>query len=311
VEDAFVAMVEALVDSEVVCINVSDRAAEQRVRGRLSSSGVDPDRGIEFFRIPTDDAWVRDCGPVFALRVRGVQREVAVLDFGFNAWGGKYPPWERDDLLPRRLAEARGFPRFEVGEVLEAGSIDGNGLGTVLTTESCLLNPNRGAGRTRERMEALLRDQLGAQRVLWLGEGIAGDDTDGHVDDLARFVAPGVVACAVEEDPADPNFEPLQENYRRLRGMRDQDEKPLSVVPLPMPRPLVVEGLRCPASYANFYLANRVALVPQFGDPADQRAADILAECLGEGGRQLVPIPCADLVLGLGSVHCLTQQEPG
>jgi len=309
-QDAFVAMVEALVDSETVCINVGDEAAEQRVRSLLSSAGVDPDRGIEFFRIPTDDAWVRDCGPVFAVRGEGAAREVAVLDFRFNAWGGKYPPWDRDDALPRRVAEARGFARFPVEAVLEAGSIDGNGLGTLLTTESCLLNPNRGPGRTRERMEALLRDQLGAKRVLWLGEGIAGDDTDGHVDDLARFVGPGAVVSAVEEHPGDPNYRPLQENLRRLRQMRDQDDKPLAVVPLPMPRPLVLEGVRLPASYANFYLANRVALIPEFGDPADRRAAAILSECLGEGGRQVVPIPCADLVMGLGAVHCLTQQEP-
>ena len=304
----FVEMVRALQGREEVRINVGSEALEAEVRRRLHAGGVDADRGVRFFRIATDDAWVRDHGPIFVVREAGGRREPAVLDFGFDSWGRKYGPWEQDDAVPRRIAEALGLRRFEPGLVLEGGSIEGNGEGTVLTTESCLLNPNRGAGRTREALERVLAEQLGARRVLWLGEGIAGDDTDGHVDDLARFVDAGTVVTVVEPDSSDPNHAPLAENLRRLRGMRDADGKPLAVAILPMPPPLVVEGQRCPASYANFYLANGVALVPVFGTPSDARALAVLRECLP--GRELVAISAADLVLGLGAIHCLTQQEP-
>ncbi len=304
----FIEMVRALQGREEVCINVGSEALEEEVRRRLRAGGVDPDRGVRFFRIPTDDAWVRDHGPIFVVREADGRRERALLDFGFDSWGRKYGPWDQDDAVPRRIAESLGLRRFEPGLVLEGGSIDGNGRGTVLTTESCLLNPNRGGGRTRAALERVLAEQLGARQVLWLGDGIAGDDTDGHVDDLARFVDPGSVVTVVEPDPSDPNHAPLSENLRRLRAMRDADGKPLALATLPMPPPLLVDGQRCPASYANFYLANGVALVPVFGTPSDARALAVLRECLP--GRELVPIPANDLVFGLGAVHCLTQQEP-
>jgi agmatine deiminase len=304
----FAFMVEVLHARERVCINVADEAMEARVRRRLAARGIDEAR-VGFLHAPTDDAWVRDHGPIFVRR--DSDGEVALVDFDFDAWGGKYPPWERDDDVPRRAAEALGMRRFRGGAVLEGGSIDGDGEGAVLTTESCLLNPNRGKGRprTRESMEALLRDTLAAREVLWLGDGIAGDDTDGHVDDFARFVAPGVVVVALEADPASPNHAPLRENQRRLRELRDARGRRLEQVAIPMPPPLVVAGQPCPASYANFYLANGVALVPTFGAPSDERALAILREGLG-AGREVVGVPAADLVVGLGAVHCLTQQQP-
>jgi len=303
-------MVDVLAAHERVRINVRDAAMEDDARRRLRRHGVDPDAGIEFHAIPTNDAWVRDHGPVFVLRrpAPGALPERVVLDFAYNAWGGKYPPFDLDDAVPRAVAARLGLPRLEPGLVLEGGSVDGNGRGTVLTTESCLLHPNRGPGRTREGMEALLARWLGARRVLWLGDGIEGDDTDGHVDDVTRFVAPDTVVTAVEDDPADPNHAPLARNLARLRGMRDQDGKPLAVATLPMPRPMRVAGQRVPASHANFYLANGVALVPVFGGPSDERALAVLRELLPD--RDVVGIPSAELVFGLGAVHCLTQQEP-
>lgn len=306
VESAFVEMVRALAGREAVWINVADEAAEERVRGRLAGVGAE----LRFFRVPSDDAWVRDHGPLFVTREEAPA--LAAVDFGFDAWGGKYPPWDRDAAVARRCVEALGVPRFEAPFVLEPGSIDGDGRGTVLTTRACLLNPNRlrpgEPARTRERMEAALADWLGARRVVWLEDGIAGDDTDGHVDDFARFVAPGRVVCCVEEDPSDPNAGPLRAAVETLRTARDATGGRLEVIPLPMPPPVLHGGERCPASYANFLLANGVALVPSFDAPSDGRALAILDECLE--GREVVAIPSRALVVGLGAVHCLSQQVP-
>jgi agmatine deiminase len=347
---SFVEMVGALHGREQVCISVRDAAMEEAARRRLSRAGIE--RNLEFHHFPTNDAWVRDHGPVFVKSAS----EVAVVDFRFDAWGRKYPPWDLDDRIPRAIAAARQMRCFAVEVVLEGGSVDGNGCGSVLTTESCLLNPNRGPvpslyrgpglnpnrgpvpglyrgpglnpnrgpvpspyrgrglnpnrgpSRTREALEQVLHDTLGATRVIWLAGGIEGDDTDGHVDDLCRFVDPTTVVAAEEGDPRDPNHAPLAENLRRLRGICDQDGKPLAVATLPMPPPLRIAGLRCPASYANFYLANGVALVPVFEAPSDARALAVLRELLP--GRDVVPIPARELVVGLGAVHCLTQQEP-
>jgi agmatine deiminase len=307
---SFVEMVRVLHGGEQVCITVLDAAMEEAARGRLSRAGIET--GLEFHHFPTNDAWIRDHGPLFVT----TGSEVAVVDFRFDAWGRKYPPWDLDDRIPQAVAAVRRIRRFGVEAVLEGGSVDGNGCGSVLTTESCLLNPNRGpvrsscrgASRIREALEHLLHDTLGATNVLWLAGGIEGDDTDGHVDDLCRFVDCSTVVAAWEGNPRDPNHAPLSENLRRLREMRDQDGKPLAVATLPMPPPLRIAGLRRPASYANFYLANGVALVPVFEVPSDARALAVLRELLP--GRDVVPIPARELVVGLGAVHCLTQQEP-
>jgi agmatine deiminase len=310
-EAEFVEIVRALRGRERVRINVRDERMEEAVRRRLAEAGV-ADAGLDFFRHPTNDAWARDHGPIFAVRDAAQGRERLVLDFGYDAWGGKYPPFDLDDAIPRQVAAALGLPRLEPGFVLEGGSIDGDGAGTVLTTETCLLKPTRRkpgeSERTREEMERRLAAWLGARQVVWLGGEVAGDDTDGHIDDLARFVAPGLVVACSEDDPADPNQAALADNLRRLRGARDAAGKPLEVAELPMPPPLHWRGERCPASYVNFYLANGVALVPVFGAAEDARALAVLREVLPQ--RELAPIPARHLVVGLGAVHCLTQQEP-
>jgi agmatine deiminase len=304
----FVSIVQALCDREPVRILVADEQMEEAARRRLASAGLDVDSWLEFPHIATNDAWLRDSGPIFMARDTASERHLLAVDFDFDAWGGKYPPWDLDAAVPRHIARLGGFARATAGFVLEGGSVDGNGRGTVLTTESCLLNPNREAGRNRELMEQRLSDWLCATHVLWLADGIAGDDTDGHVDDIARFVQSGTVAAAVDDSGDTANRDVLAANLRRLREMRDQDGKPLAVIELPMPPPQVIAGQRCPASYANFYLANGVALVPTFGTSTDERALAVLREVWSD--RDVVGVPCRDLVVGLGAVHCLSQQQP-
>jgi agmatine deiminase len=230
------------------------------------------------------------------------------LDWIYNAWGGKYPPWDADDAVPPQVAAHLGLACVAPGMVLEGGSIDVNGRGTLLTTEACLLNPNRNPHLTRAQIEQYLRDYLGVVHVLWLGDGIVGDDTDGHIDDLARFVDPCTVVTVVEDDPADENHGLLRENYERLCRMTDQHGRPLRVLTLPMPAPVAYDGQRVPASYANFYICNAAVLVPTFNDPKDRVALGTLAELFPD--RDVVGIHAVDLVLGFGSIHCLTQQQP-
>ena len=303
----FVEIVRALSGSESVHINVNDAAMQAEVEALLAARGVPLD-AVRFFRIPTDDAWCRDHGPIFVVRAAPGARRIGVVDWGYNAWGGKYPPYERDDQVPKRVAEALGLERFAPGVILEGGAIDVNGQGALLTTEACLLHPNRNPHLTRREIESALSDFLGVTRILWLGEGIAGDDTDGHVDDLARFVDPRTVVAAIEEDPAEENYRPLRDNLERLRSMRDQADRPLEVVTLPMPAPAYFQGQRLPASYANFYLANSVVLVPLYDTDNDQVALETIQRLFPT--RRVVGIDCKDLVWGLGAVHCVTQQQP-
>jgi agmatine deiminase len=303
----FARMVRHLADHEEVHINVAGPAMEQEVRRFLTDAGADT--GNVFFHYhPTNDAWCRDHGPIFLVRSDDGRQSQAVVDWDFNAWGGKYPPYDLDDVIPTRVAEELGLPAFHPGIVLEGGSIDVNGRGTLLTTEACLLNPNRNPRLTRPEIEEYLRSYLGVCHILWLGEGIVGDDTDGHVDDLTRFVDPTTVVTVVEDDPTDENYEPLQQNLERLSRMTDQDGRSLRVVTLPMPRPLWHDGQRLPASYANFYVANDLVLLPGYDPARDEEARATLQRLFPT--REVVAIDCTDLVWGLGAFHCVTQQWP-
>lgn len=305
VEPVMVQAVAALSRSELVRINVLDEAHEKHVAGLLDGR-VNSER-VAFHRFPTNDAWCRDHGAIFVTDPQSAEPLLA-LDFRFNSWGEKYPPFDLDDAIPPQMAAALGVPCRRIDVVLEGGSIEVNGAGALLTTESCLLNPNRNPGMRREEIEDLLCARLGVRQVLWLGDGIVGDDTDGHIDDLTRFVADNTVVTVVEDDRGDPNHAPLAENRERLATLRLADGRPLQVIELPMPAPVEYDGERLPASYANFFIGNRVVLMPAFADPADEVARQALAPLFP--GREIVPIDCRDLVLGLGTFHCLTQQVP-
>lgn len=306
VEPIMVQAVKALAESELVRINVLDADHEAHVKELLRKAGITTN--VQFHRFPTNDAWCRDHGAIFVTRPEEQGEPLAAVDCGYNAWGGKYPPFDLDNAIPRKMADALGIPRYESGMILEGGSIDVNGAGLLLTTEACLLNPNRNPKMSRSQIEQRLRDMLGVQAILWLGDGIVGDDTDGHVDDLARFVSADTVVTVVEDDPADANYRALQDNLQRLRTMSTLEDAPLRVITLPMPGALYHEGQRLPASYANFYIANRVVLLPVYRDPHDAVAGQVLQSLFPD--RRVVGIDCTDLVWGLGAFHCLTQQVP-
>jgi agmatine deiminase len=310
---AYGEIVRRIALGEIVRILVNSAAHETRARRLLAKVGVNPSR-IEFFRMPTNRGWTRDFGPLF-LRREGTAPQLAIARFRFNGWA-KYPDWKKDDRIPELVSRRLGLPAFTAtvrgrGVVLEGGSIDGNGLGSVLTTEECLLDSTvqpRNPGLSREEIETVLEDYLGATNVLWLGRGIVGDDTHGHVDDVCRFVGPRTVVVCEETNPADPNYRPLAENRERLAGMRVADGSSLEIVELPMPQPVWFAGRRLPASYANFYIANAAVLAPTFNDPHDRTALGILGEVFVD--RPVIGIHALDLVWGLGTLHCLTQQEP-
>ena len=300
---------------ERVRILVENGRLEQRARRLLSRAEVDL-AAVEFHQVATNRSWLRDSGPVFVRGCGSGSGQVGILDFGFNGWA-KYSNWQRDDAVPGTVARLLGMnsrqPKTAKGErriVLEGGSIDVNGRGTLVTTEECLLSPvqARNPGLSRLELEEIFRRWLGAGKVLWLGRGIAGDDTHGHVDDIARFVDPSTLVVPVESNRRDANYEPLRENRRRLAGATDQDGRPLRVVELPMPRPLYFSGRRLPASYANFYIANRTVLVPTFNDPNDRLALNRLSRLFP--GRSVVGIHSVDLAWGFGALHCMTLQQP-
>ena len=303
-------IVRHLHDSEAVNILVDDVREELVAKRALAKIDIEWNR-IHIWRMPTDRGWMRDCGPIFVTDPKG---KLALTNWQFNGWA-KYPNWKRDNAVPGRIAKKLNLRHWEPKSgsrpiILEGGSIDVNGQGLLLTTEECLLSPvqQRNPGIERAELEKVFADYLGIRKVLWLGRGIAGDDTHGHVDDLARFVAPAKVVTVVEDDPQDENYRPLSENLERLRAMTDLEGRPLEVIRLPMPSPIFFAGQRLPASYANFYITNKKVLVPTFNDPKDRVALGTLAELFPD--REAVGIHAVDLVLGLGTLHCLTQQQP-
>lgn len=302
VEAAYVEMIEALARGERLDLLVDDERTEDRVRSMLSA------RNVAFHKIKSADVWIRDYGPIF-VKKRGRGRAVAATKWEFNAWGSKY-----DDLLPDNatgleVARSTGLRVFETGVVLEGGSIDVNGRGALLTTEQCLLNKNRNPGLSKAQLERLLRDYLGVETVVWLGEGVAGDDTDGHVDDIARFVNEDTIFCMTEPDAGDVNHAALKRNKELLSRCRDAKGRRFEVVPVTMPRAVEGDGVRLPASYANFYVGNSAVLVPVFGDARrDSAALETLSEFFR--GRDIVPVDCRELVYGFGGIHCVSQQQP-
>ncbi len=300
-------LIRRLVEVETVNINVWNGAMEAEVRGVLERHNV-PLKAVHFHYFPSYEPWCRDHGPIFLVREHAGQHERAIVDWGYNAWGGKYPPYDLDDAVPEHVARLRLLPLFSPGIVMEGGSIDVNGQGTLITTEACLLNPNRNPHLSQAEIERYLREFLGVDQILWLGEGIEGDDTDGHVDDLTRFVSPTTVVTVVEEDPADPNYSILQDNLHRLTAFRDREGQPLRVVELPTPGVVEYDGQRLPASYANFYIANGIVLAPTFRSPNDPLALAVLQAVFPN--RIVMGVDSTDLIWGLGSFHCLTQQEP-
>jgi agmatine deiminase len=301
----FAELVARISRFQKVRINV---AKELRARALALINRAKADlANVALYDHATNDCWCRDHGPIFVKNLR--TGEVALTDWSYNAWGGKYRPWNLDNGIPSRISRLLGLRRFPNGMVLEGGSIDVNGTGLLLTTESCLLNPNRNPGLRRDQIEKNLRDYLGVDSVLWLGSGIAGDDTDGHVDDLSRFFAADGIVTAVENNQRDVNFPALRENLERLRELRTPAGRRFTIVELRMPEPHSFRGRRLPASYANFLIINGAVLMPAFRQiKRDAEAAEVLAGCFP--GRAVIPIDCFDLVLGRGTLHCVSQQQP-
>lgn len=305
----YVKIIRAIAESEKVFVCVNDQKMEDLAKSYLKHAEFPTElmKNVFLFHIPTDASWSRDHGPIFVRDT--ASGKLLITDWIFNAWGDKYRPYAQDDVVPQHVGKLLGMVVVEPKFVLEGGSIEVNGQGTLLTTEQCLLNKNRNPQFTREQIEDYLNRYLGAKKILWLKEGIMGDDTDGHIDDIARFVAADTVVCAVEENPKDENYKVLQECYKDLQKMTDQDGKLLKVIPVPMPEPVIHDGERLPASYVNFLITNKSVLVPTFRSKKyDTKALKIIGDCFPD--RKVVGIDCWDFVWGLGTIHCSTQQQP-
>ena len=298
VEQIYIDMIQSLQKGEMVNLLVDDKGTEEKVVSLLAST-----KNVRFFQIKTADVWIRDYGPLFVKNPKGL----AATKWIFNAWGGKYDELLRDNEVGLEICRRTGVQHFEPQIVLEGGSIDVNGEGSCLTTTQCLLNKNRNPKLNRTEIETYLRDYLGIRNAIWLDEGIMGDDTDGHVDDIARFMNKSTVLCMTEDDPADENYSRLKRNKELLEQSRDQNGEKFDVVTIKMPKKVEIES-RLPASYANFYIGNSVVLLPIFGDRNDDSAISILSSFFP--GRQIVGIDCRYLVYGFGGIHCVTQQQP-
>ena len=298
--------VKELTDSEKVCINVNDESMKQSVYKMLAAAGADMEK-IHFYLHPTNDAWCRDHGPAFLINPASEIPKV-IVDWDYNAWGGKYPPFDLDDHIPTLVGKALGLPVYYPGIIMEGGSVDFNGKGTVITSTACLLNPNRNPHLSQGQIEQYLFEYYGVEQVLWVDEGIVGDDTDGHIDDTVRFVNDDTVIVVVEQDKQDENHALLRHNLQQVKNMRLLSGKQLNIVELPMPDPVYYEGQRLPCAYANFYIANSKVIVPTFRGKKDDLALRIIQSCFPD--RQVVGIDSTDIIWGLGSFHCLSQQEP-
>jgi|SRR6186713_103994 len=298
--------IRELTKGENVCINVRDDAMKAFALEHIAAAGADLAR-VKFFFHPTNDAWCRDHGPAFLINPEVTQKKV-IVDWNYNAWGNKYPPFDLDDDIPTMIGKSLNIPVYYPRIIMEGGSVDFNGNGTLITSECCLLNVNRNPQLTRDQIETYLMSYYGVGQVLWVKEGIIGDDTDGHIDDTVRFVNEDTVIAVVEEDRRDENYDLLQENLADLKAMRLLNGKQLNIAELPMPEPVIYESQRLPASYANFYIANESVIVPTFRCDRDEKALAIIQECFP--GRRVAGIDSTDIIWGLGSFHCLSQQEP-
>lgn len=313
VERVYLDIVDALHTFEPIHLLVPDEGYREKILSLFATRSIDPNQ-IVFHLQPVNDVWARDCGPIFVRRVEEGKEEFAVTDWEYNAWGKKYPPYDDDNKLPEYFAKKYKLPRIKTDMVLEGGSIEVNGAGVLLTTESVLLNENRNPDLSRKEIEEKLQDYLGVEKIIWLKKGLAGDDTDGHIDDLSRFLDSGTVLTMVVDDKDDVNYEALERNLEILEQAKDTEGNTFSIETLPLPKTKIegttVDGSEfVPASYANFYIANGVVLVPTYDIRYDDMALDLFREYFPD--REIIGIPCSDLVWGQGSIHCITQQLYG
>ena len=297
--------IKRVAEGEKVKINVAHEAMKKNAISHLEKAKANFNN-IEFFFHPTNDAWCRDHGPAFL--IHPTEKKKMIVDWGHNAWGGKYPPFDLDDVIPSLIADHYKIPVVHPGIVMEGGSVEFNGRGTLLTTTSCLLNPNRNPSLNQKQIEQYLSDYYGVTNILWLGDGIVGDDTDGHIDDLTRFVNEDTVVTVVEHSKNDENYETLQENLKTLSTLRLESGKQINIIELPMPSKIIYEDMRLPAAYANFYICNNYVIVPTYRDKNDEKALDTLQQCFPS--RKVIGLDSWDIIWGLGSFHCLSQQEP-